>query len=117
MARSGVGQQLGSAFAQPRAAVLGRCSRGGCRELSCVFEVAVGTAGKAEVGVVELTESRPEWGLKPSVDVLRHGEPLFGLVVLAKHRGGASERPGDGTANDRTGSEDVGRERRKSFEQ
>ena len=62
-----------------------------------VFDVAVGAAGEAEVGVVELAERGPVRGLQLRVDVVRGREPLFGLVVVAEHGGGSCEWPRNGT--------------------
>ena len=55
---------------------------------SGMFEIAVGAAGEAEVGVVELTGGGPERRLQLGVEVVRGREPLFGLVVVAEEGGG-----------------------------
>jgi hypothetical protein len=62
-----------------------------CATSRAAFEVAVGAAGEAEVGVVELTERGMERCLESGVDVARGRERSFGLVVVAEEGGGAGQ--------------------------
>src|SRR3954463_13828815 len=89
------GEELVGPSGESSAGVLRGGHRCGGHHLAGAFDVAVGAAGAAEVGVVELAERSPERCLEALVDVVRDREPLFGLLVVAEEGGCACERPGD----------------------
>jgi hypothetical protein len=89
---SEIGEERVGPSGEPCTAVLGRGRRCGGDEFAGAIDVAVGAAGEAEVGVVELAERSSERCLKPGVDVVREREPFLGVVVVAEQGGGTGER-------------------------
>ena len=89
---SELGEERVGASGETCAAVLGGRRRGGGYKVAGAVEVAVGAAGEAEVGVVELTACGPKRCLESGVDVVCDCEPGFSLVVVAEEGGGAGER-------------------------